>query len=194
MRKNIVRLITGCFITLSLSACGGGGGGSSPPVPTTKVVLSAFLFGTMSSSTAKVTAIDAAIKVPLGIFANYSAPVPLDPQQHIFPLRSGSITFSGLLLNSPTDLISGSYNTQTGIIKFSMPIPLANNSIPDLKSSTVGNGTEFAKIYFKLAAADSNIPFQPSSSDLVYEIKQSDLTSFDVPTKRYELKFSASYQ
>jgi hypothetical protein len=194
MKKHLMTLLSYCFVAISLSACGGGGGGSAPPVPTTKVVLSAYLFGTMSSSTANVTAIDATVKVPFGVLVNYSSPVPANPQQHVFPLRSGAITFSGALSNSTTNAISGSYNDSTGVVAFSIPIPLSNSSIPALRSSINGYGTEFAKLYFKLATADSNTPFQPSNTDLTYFIKQTDPPSFDVPARGCELKFNALYQ
>lgn len=189
----MINIVTCSIIALTLSACGGGGG-STPPVPTSKVILSAYLFGTMSSSTAQVTAIDVSVKVPFGVLVNYSSPLPKDPGQHIFPLRSGSISFSGTLLNSPTNAISGSYDDSNGLIAFSIPIPLNNNTISTLKSSSIGNGTEFAKLYFKLASADSNIPFQPLNSGLTYSIKQTDPPSFDVPARGCELKFSTSYQ
>jgi hypothetical protein len=74
--------------------------------------------------------------------------------------------------------------------------PAPNNTIASLRSSIAENGNEFAKLYFNLATADSNVPFQASSQSLSYDIKQTDLatqTSGD-RAKGCELKFSTTYQ
>ena len=194
MKKNVLTIAACCFVALALSACGGGGG-SAPPVPTTKVVLSAYLFGTMSSSTATVTTVHASMKVPSGVFADYSSPAPAGYPASTYPIRSRSIVASGGLSPSVATT-SGTYNTATGTIELSILNNLTNNSIPSLKSSPTGNGTEFATLYFKLAVADSNVPFQPSNPSLTYDVLQTDLSSYTsgVRAKGCELRFNTTYQ
>jgi hypothetical protein len=194
MKKIIVPMAFFCCIALTMSACGGGG---SSPAPTTKVVLKAFLFGTMSSATANVTTVHASMKVPSGVFVNYSTPAPSGYPPNTYNIRSGSITPSGALLNNTAAMVSGTYNTSTFMIDLQF-LNAPTSGIPNLKSSPIGNGTEFATLYFKLAATDSNTPFDTSnpSVDLKYDIEQSDLSilSSGVPAKGCTLKFTTTYQ
>jgi len=198
MKRSVRIILSGSVIMLAVSACGGGGGGGSAPpaVPTTKAVLSAYLFGTMSSSSAMVGSVDVSMKVPSGIFVDYSSPAPFGSPANTFPLRSGSIVPSGPLLNSSA-MTSGSYNTQSGMLQFSiLNTPASNNSMATLRGGINGNGIEFAKLYFKLATADANVSFQPANQSLTYAIKQTDLISqtSGVPAHGCELKFSTTYQ
>lgn len=190
MKRILTHIATCSFLAMSLAACGGSGGDA--PVPTTKVVLSAYLFGTMSSSTANVTSVHASMKVPSAVFADYSAPA--GTISGTFPLRSRAIIPTGSLAG--TTGASGTYNTQTGIVELSI-YNLNGNTIIPLRSSTNGSGTEFAKIYFKLATTDVNTPFSPLNQSLTYDILQSELSSqlnASVPARGCELKFSTSYQ
>jgi hypothetical protein len=179
---------------MSLAACGGSGGDAA--VPTTKVVLSAYLFGTMSSSTAKVTSVHASMKVPSGVFVNYSSPAPSGYPANTYPLKSSAIAASGALPSASAST-SGTYNTATGMIELSiLNSPASNNTVPDLRSTSSGNGTEFAKLFFRLATTDINTPFLPASQALTYEILQTDLANQTSGTRARgcDLKFSTSYQ
>jgi hypothetical protein len=200
MKNPFVTVIALSIAILPLSACGGGGGGgggsAAPPATTSKVVISAYLFGTMSSSTATVTTIEASMKVPSGVYAMYSSPAPAGYPANLFPLRSNAAVTSGKLANSAAS-ISGTYNTQTGIVSLQLlNNPAANNSIATLQSSSTGSGNEFATLYFTLASPGTTVPFIPSDQALTYSVQQTDLSAqtSGVPAKGCQLKFSTTYQ
>jgi hypothetical protein len=192
MKNSFLTIVALGILALTLAACGSSGG--STPVPTTKVALTAYLFGNMSSTSATVTSVHASMKVPSGVFVDYSAPT--GSISGTFPIRSRSMAISGPLAGSAATT-SGTFNTATGTVELSLlNMPASNNTISALKSSSSGNGTEFATFYFKLATTDINTPFVPANETLTYNILQTDLTTqtSGAAARGAVLKFSTSYQ
>jgi hypothetical protein len=143
MRKYAAAALT-ILTALSLSGCGSGGGGSSSPP--TKAVAAVYLFGNMSTNS-KVAAIQSTFVVPTGILVNYSSPAPPGYLANTYPLRSGTIVPSGPVALTAAE-ITGSYNTASGKITISM----VNQNGLDMRSSSIGPGTEIASIIYNLPA------------------------------------------
>ena len=136
------------------------------------------------------------MKVPSGVYAMYSSPAPAGYPANTFPLRSNAMVTSGVLANTAAS-ISGTYNTQTGIVSLYLLNNLgANNSIATLRSSSTGSGTEFATLYFTLASPGTTVSFNPSDQSLTYNVQQTDLATqtSGVTAKGCQLKFSTTYQ
>lgn len=195
MKKYAIAVIICVFpaLTLTLTGCGGGGGGGSAPV--TKAVAKLYLFGNMSSpasfgnmsSNAKIATVRTTMTVPSGVMLNYSSAPGATSGLCI--LRKGVIVPSGKVQVSAADFNLSTFDIASRILTVNM----VNNGRVQLKSSTTGNGVEFAALNLTLAApgvTPSAIPLEDQNATIGEELP--DLSLAYLPGRK--INFLTSFQ
>lgn len=171
MKTSLLRAVLASLLLITLFGCG-----SSSDDPRTRGKATVYLFGSMSS-VSRVTSVKSSIPLPEGVMVNYSTPAGATlTTPGTYPLRSGTIVPSGPVLFTQSDIQSAECTVATdGTRKitfqiFNTPDLNSNGAVKNIRSSTVGNGTEIATINFQLKAVEV-LPTLPDPwSDTAAEI------------------------